>query len=183
MKYNHELVNDMRQCCQKHTDKQENDRLYLRVLEGDAKAKEQLVVNNMPLVVAIVDCFIEKHPMYDYLRDDLTSEGFVALAAAAQSPNRKRDTTSYLSKSIRSSLRKFVGRSGVVSNRSSRLRAKPGQPKVVTNKDVSKFTLGSTVEPTSIVDLRDLIASCCLSEFRRNDCEDARGGPHTTRDC
>ena len=157
----------MRRCCKTHTDKQENDRLYHLVLAGDGRAEKELVVNNLPLVVSIVDSFITRCPMYEYLRDDLTSEGFVALVTAVRSANRKRDTTSYLSKSIRTSLRKLMGRVGVVSNRSSRLRTKPGQPKAVTTKDVSKYTLGQSVEPTSMIELRDLIDACCLSELDR----------------
>ena len=170
MQYNHELVNDMCRFCKKHTDRKENDRLYRRLLAGDDQAGEQLVVNNMPLVVAVVDIFITKHRMYEYLRDDLTSEGFLAITSAVCSAGDKdniQNITSYLFKSIYRALSTFSDRTGVIGNRSSRLRKRLAQTKITTNKDVSKCTLSKTVEPTNMVDLRDLVESCCLSESDR----------------
>ena len=80
---------------------------------------------------------------------------------------KHQSTTSYLFRGIYRGLRRCVDRAGLMSNGSSRLRpqTRPTLPQITTSKDVSKYTLGKSVEPTNMVELRDLIASCCLSEF------------------
>jgi len=76
--YDFELTNKI----PKALDREQNERLYARVMEGDDKAREEMIEGNMPLVIAKVDAYIGCHPQTAYLRDDLHSAGFVGLVQA-----------------------------------------------------------------------------------------------------
>src|SRR3990167_3565186 len=84
MRYNQELNANLRAACSTPTSTEDNDQLYVRVLAGDDNAREQMTVNNLPLVLSVVDLFIGKRPDCQYLRDDLVAEGFLAVVNAVQ---------------------------------------------------------------------------------------------------
>ena len=56
--------------------------LFGRVVAGDAAARKEMIVGNMPLAVAKVESFIRCFPEVAHLRDDLTSAAFIGLAKA-----------------------------------------------------------------------------------------------------
>ena len=158
MSYNHELIDSMRTVCQP-TSKEDNERLYEALLQGDRTAREQLVVNNMPLVVAIVDRRIQSDSSLEYLRDDLTSEGFVALTSAVNGLEKTRpensNVTAYLGRAVEHDLTDLLRR----NRRSSR-----EQPSDV---DYSKRSLAS-IDSLERVDVEDLLRHSCETAFEWN---------------
>ena len=79
--YNSELVTDMARLGDPSCT-EDNDRLYPFVAAGDAAARTKMIESNMPLVVAKVNAYLVEFPDLAYLRDDLTSAGFVGLTKA-----------------------------------------------------------------------------------------------------
>ena len=56
--YNHLLVSQMNE----PLDAEKNAELYRRVAAGDAAAREEMIVGNMPLAIANVEKFIHRVP-------------------------------------------------------------------------------------------------------------------------
>ena len=63
-------------------DAEKNSALFERVAAGDAAAREEMIVGNMPLAVAKVESFLRCFPGVAHLRDDLTSAAFTGLVKA-----------------------------------------------------------------------------------------------------
>ena len=63
-------------------DAEKNEALFRRVVAGDAAAREEMILGNVPLAVAKVESFIRCFPEVEHLRDDLTSAAFVGLTKA-----------------------------------------------------------------------------------------------------
>ena len=51
-------------------------------MAGDAAAREEMIVGNMPLAVTKVESFVRCFPGMAHLRDDLTSAAFTGLVKA-----------------------------------------------------------------------------------------------------
>lgn len=58
---------------------EENEALYHRIRTGDTAAISEMIERNMPGVISRVGEFLRLYPRFSYLRDDLVSEGFMAL--------------------------------------------------------------------------------------------------------
>jgi len=65
-----------------HLTSQENASLLTQTMSGDTVARDTMITGNMALVLFKVDAFIDGRPALEYLRDDLTSVGFVGLVRA-----------------------------------------------------------------------------------------------------
>ena len=154
MKYNHALVSSMKTFCTPSTEA-DNERLYLLVREGNADARQEMITNNMPLVIAIVDGYLKVNQDFAYLRDDLTSEGFLRLVQAvsdlADSNRRVRKPTAYLSRSIRYSIFKNARHS----------------PYQLATMDTTKRSLAFCSDSIERVDTQDLIDQCCETDLDR----------------
>ena len=155
MKYNHELIGNLRTMCDAPLCTDDNDRLYPAVAAGDAEAREKMIVNNMPLVIALVESHLSAFPAFEHLRDDLTAAGFLGLTAAANNlasaKRRVSNPTSYLSRSVRYHIYRT---------------AKPPRHQTC-GKDMSRRMFGARSENPSSIDARDFIESCCASELDR----------------
>ena len=75
--YNSELISQMTP----PLSTEGNLALAPKVAAGDLEARGQMIEGNMPLVVSKVSAYIRDFPEYGYLRDDLTSVGFMGLVA------------------------------------------------------------------------------------------------------
>ena len=81
--YNDALIADMHRATNGEAlDAEKNAALFARVVAGDAAAREEMIVGNMPLAVAKVESFIRCFPEIAHLRDDLTSAAFTGLVKA-----------------------------------------------------------------------------------------------------
>jgi RNA polymerase sigma factor (sigma-70 family) len=78
MSYNEELIHNMKSNCKRRTC-EAIVTLYARMKRGDDEARQQLIKSTMSIVVAKVDSYLQRYKNLEYLRDDLTSEGFLAL--------------------------------------------------------------------------------------------------------
>jgi RNA polymerase sigma factor (sigma-70 family) len=174
MIFNHELNANLRNNCTTHSDTAENDRLYPRVLAGEADAKEQMIVNNLPLAISVVDEFLTKHAGFRHLRDDLIAEAFLAVVNAVQtmSPYQGENSpnpTSYLFKSVYRQLTRCLDETPLINparhrmKHARRTRTAANIPNVASRIDINKTTLGGSAESPGVFELRDLISSCCLS--------------------
>ena len=76
--YDHELTSKITRAL----DREQNERLYVRVMAGDEEARQEMIEGNMPLVIAKANSYIRRFPQLAYLRDDLHSAGFLGLVKA-----------------------------------------------------------------------------------------------------
>ena len=76
--YNGLLVSKMSQSL----DAGQNAALYARVAAGDAAAREEMIVGNMPMATASVERLLHYLPQAGRLRDDLTGAAFLGLTKA-----------------------------------------------------------------------------------------------------
>lgn len=92
---------------------------YKRLLSGDARARNELIVAAMPLVALASGRFIERNFDARYLRDDLESEGYLALCGAVDALRDGRQIKSiaaYLRYSIKTALRHCVDNDSLVGS-------------------------------------------------------------------
>ena len=165
MRYNHELNGNLRAACNKAGTVTENNRLYPLVASGDAEAREQMIVNNMPLALTLVESYLASRPQYVHLQDDISAEAFLRVVEVVNlfATGRKiTNPTSYLSRSIRRHIRASV-------QQASFIRSPHGEqpPCVSTERDTSKVMLGVRAETVGNIDIRDVIDSCCESSLDR----------------
>ena len=147
MSYNHELMNDVRDVGNANT-KEDNERLYRALPDS----REQLIVGNMPLVVAVVDAYLKRFPSLENERDDLMSEGFLALIESVDALQGKGITnvSGYLGQSIGHHLTDL--------GRHHKL------PTQQLDVDYSKRTLAN-VDSLERVDVEDLLRHSCRTAF------------------
>jgi RNA polymerase sigma factor (sigma-70 family) len=175
MKYNHELKANLQAVCDTNTDATENDRLYHLLVDGDESAKEQMIVNNLPLAASCAASYVARHQEYSHLQDDLIGEGFLAIVNAVNTIHQRTNNgngriTSYIIKCIHRHINRFIDKSPLIPASARALRrarrdktAYPAIPKVTATKDVTRAKLNTSAEPIGVVELRDTIDSCCLS--------------------
>ena len=171
--YDFELTNKI----PKALDREQNERLYARVMEGDDKAREEMIEGNMPLVIAKVDAYIGCHPQTAYLRDDLHSAGFVGLVQAVNTMAEHEqpsnvNPTGYISVAITHEIARMAEKESAMGLTSI---PEPENGPSSSGDDVPE--VGHNV-PESIIDanesavqglfdLRDMLDSCTEREEER----------------
>jgi RNA polymerase sigma factor (sigma-70 family) len=147
----------------------DNKRLYPLVVAGDAEAREQMIVNNMPLVVALAESYLKTWPQYSHIQDDLVANGFLGLVKAVNELGIRKckttiNPTSYISRSIRRCFQDTTEYDPLIHvSRKSKKRP----PQTSTKHDMSKVMLSVRGETRDSIDLRDAIDSCCESPLDR----------------
>lgn len=156
----------------KSADKTNNDRLYLLVVAGDSAAKEEMIISNLSLVPVKVQSYLLHFPQCEHLRDDLISQGFVAVVEAVNNmigneidePN----PTGYISQCIQYALGDLMDQEATVRvPKRTYLEHKaagheihrPEREATVGFEDVLERE--ARTDPRSMVDLRDELAGCC----------------------
>lgn len=141
---------------------EENERLHARLIHGDTGARTRMIEGNMPLVLWRVDSLIKRQPQLNYLYDDLVSAGFVGLVRAVDGVPRlpasdRMMVAGYLSKSIFHALiDEIEWHAPVRIPRRSLARLDDLELPVTEVRDVSH-----DCDLLGLVDLRDLLTSCC----------------------
>jgi hypothetical protein len=171
--YNDLLVSQMSE----PLDEEKNLALFERVAAGDAAAREEMIVGNMPLAVTKVESFIRCFPEISHLRDDLTSAAFTGLVKAvnrmAKGTARKYKGNWNPTDCIGSWINRELGRLVEdempirVPHESDRLAEKNGEPitpPTVCNVVPERFEVPSYEKE---LEMRDLIYACCTSEKER----------------
>jgi len=153
---------------------EENAELYPRVADGDAAAREAMIVGNMALVIAKVEGFIRCFPRVAYLRDDLASAGFAGLVkavnniAAGEGPRKAavESPTDYLGMWISRELGRLVEDESPIrlpheSSRQAKLKGESLSVPATVNFLPERFEAASYERE---LELRDLVHSCCSCE-------------------
>jgi DNA-directed RNA polymerase specialized sigma subunit len=168
-KYNSELVSQM----SPPLNVEDNLGLAPKVALGDVEARKSMIEGNMPLVVSKVDDYIFSFPQYTYLRDDLTSAGFVGLVNAVNSIAKDGSGVAapveYIGVSIMCQLIQFTDDESMI-----RIPHKTQYNATANGKRIRTMTPSGAVPDTcacdgaeTLAEMRDLIESCCETEQER----------------
>jgi len=176
--YNNALMADLHGATNNETlDAERNLALFERLKAGDAAAREEMIVGNIPLAVAKVDGFIRCFPDTSYLRDDLTSAAMVGLTkavnkmAAGKGPRRLSPSSpvDFMGMWINRELRRLEEDETPirVPHESQRLARQTEEP--IVAPAVSHMTPERFETPTHQKQLedRDLMESCCACDDER----------------
>lgn len=184
-KYNYDLVGDMI-ATGEQASRELNDELYPLVVTGDADAMKKMIEGNMSLVIDKVDTYIGLHPQVAHIQDDIISEGFVGLCKAVnkmstQGLREHANPTACMSYWIHDSIGWIVDKeSGTVSRfTKARKKKKKSREQKLTGEIrgdeeyqhqvpmPKEGIVDRVVDPTSLIELRDLIDSCCETDIDR----------------
>lgn len=158
----------------KSASRKDNEELYKRVVKGDKQAREEMINRNVALVVFKVDRYLDEFPMFEYLRDELLSEGFVGLCRAA---NRMAEggevtgvtnPTGLLNTWILHSIGEVIdgeSSNGLSPRSVRRLRKKGVHVAESIEDDVALESKSNEHDPAALVDLRDTLTACCETEY------------------
>jgi DNA-directed RNA polymerase specialized sigma24 family protein len=162
--------------------RERNKQLYDRMLEGDQAARESLITENLGLVGWHVGAVIARCPSLKRHRHDIESSGRIGLVIAVNSILAGRaspilDMTSYLSKSIRREVVRFLRSEWPDDPRVlEATEEKPDENKPEPTKEevrnVARIQYGfngwePSFTPFNETDEVDLILSCCESDYER----------------
>ena len=187
--YNYDLVGDMI-ATGEQASRELNDELYPLVAQGNAVAIKSMIEGNMALVIDKVDTYIALHPDVAHIRDDIVSEGFVGLCRAVNKMStgglkEHANATGCMSYWIHDSIGRIVDKESGHASRFTRKRhrekaraaAKERGDDIDQDKIEDKLphqvpmpkegVVDRVVDPTSLVELRDLIDSCCETDIDR----------------
>jgi RNA polymerase sigma factor (sigma-70 family) len=188
---NAELIADMKR--HKSLDREDNNRLYELVKVGDMVARQRMIEGNMYLVVDKVDCFLKRHPHAKHLRDDLTSAGFtgllMAVNAIARGEVENTNVTGYLAVTVGRELENLMDSENpiYVNGRLRRLAREQGYEleipvvqampqdydkqsntgEISDDGETQPSRAERSYDPTSMSELRDVLAACCESDEDR----------------
>jgi len=173
--YNSELVADL-YGLDEPLDMAGNRALFPAVAAGDQAARRCMIEGNLTLVVAKVDSFLGAVPQLGYLRDDLTSAGFIGLVKAvnrvAAGKVRRNDgyITGYLTVAIRREISRAIDKEAGIyvpprSRQAAHAKGEEIDPPVVTHEipEVRRINQNGPEE----VEVRDAIDGCCTCEAER----------------
>lgn len=171
-RYNGLLVSQMGE----PLDAEKNAALYARIIAGDPAAREEMITGNMALVISKVDSFLRNVPQMAYLRDDLTSAGFIGLTQAVNAladGTRVRNpgyVPCYLGQRISTELTRLVDEDEApirvphTSEHRARTNGQKVTPPTVQNAIPERFEVSSYEKE---LEMRDLIDSCCTCDEER----------------
>jgi hypothetical protein len=157
-------------------DAEKNLSLFRRVTAGDATAREEMIVGNMPLAVAKVESFVRCFPGLAHLRDDLTSAAFIGLTkavnkmAAGRGPRKKHASApvDFIGMWINRELNELMETEGIVPPHTSKARAQ------AQGDELTVPTVVNTIPEQCAVpsygkemEMRELIESCCTCDEER----------------
>jgi len=167
--YNSELVSQM----SAPLTVEENLALIAKVAAGDEDARQQMIEGNMPLVISKVDSYIHFFPQYEFLRDDLTSAGFIGLVNAvdriAKVGDKMGAPVDYMRVSTIRELGILAETENVIYIPRDALREAMANGERITVGAVSGVDPDTCACPSEedVYDLRDLIQACCGCDEER----------------
>lgn len=169
--YNHLLVKQVQQQGEPLT-AEENLLLYGHARAGDASAREHMITGNMPLVIEWVNNFIQDGRLWlEYLRDDLTCDGFLGLVGAVNNLVKREETVEnvigYLRAAVLAKLFTAIEWNQNIRRPQSGGRARRDDNWILPSTvsvDMEKLTTGSEIRA---VDLRDFVQGCCHNNIEQ----------------
>ncbi len=159
------------------SDREQNERLYSRVMAGDEKAREEMIQCNMPLVISKVDSYIRRYPQLEHLRDDLHSAGFVGLVQAVNKMAEHKEPsnvnpTGYISVAITHEFVKLAKKEAVHGGIELADTPEIDMDTTVDVPNVSHSIPESVIdvnqsESLELLEIRDMLDACCECEEER----------------
>jgi len=145
--------------------REENDRIYLLILAGNADARDLMIRSNVPLVISLVETYIKRgRRKYRYLRSDMFSAGLVGLIQAVDKMVRdgQVDTpnpTGLISTFVRGAI-------GEVLVKESCIRVPRGADAPVVLHGVDPDSI--SYDPDHLRNLREQLFACCDTEAEQD---------------
>lgn len=152
---------------------EENLKLVPLVAAGDTDARQRMIEGNMALVVNKVDTYIHFFPQYEFLRDDLTSAGFIGLVNAvdriAKVGDKMAAPVDYMRVAIIRELGELAETEGVIyiPRESQRTATAKGEPIIVGSVTGIDPDTCACPSEEAIYDMRELIQACCCCDEER----------------
>jgi DNA-directed RNA polymerase specialized sigma24 family protein len=146
------------------SNRESNNELQELVAAGDEAARTRMIEDNMRLVAYKVEQFLVTRPQFEYLKDDLISEGFVGLTEGVnwiRDRGAGKNPTGLLSECIHKQLLSAVEGADVI--RPPR-RGKGGESRHLTR---SKNVGSVAYNPVPQQDAYDTILECCENDVER----------------
>lgn len=157
--------------------REKNNELYSRVMAGDEQARQQMIEGNMALVGNKVNAFIRGHPQAGHLRDDLRSAGYIGLVQAVNAMDKHENPenpnpTGYLSIAIHREIKRLADGEALISvpdrtQRDARKENRQIKAPTVHQGIPKSFDDQKQDSPLEVIELRDLLDSCCESDDER----------------
>jgi hypothetical protein len=156
---------------------EDNLELAPLVAAGDGAARERMIEGNMAAIVFHVDNYLHYFPQYSFLRDDLTSAGFMGLVKAVNSMAEEgcgvAAPVDYIKVSVARELGELAEETETlirIPRETQRLATAKGEritmpPACSTPPDILARDGGE--QSTAAYDMRDLIDSCCCCREER----------------
>jgi hypothetical protein len=162
-----------------------NNTLCQRLLAGDTSAREEMILANMDLVQQKVGRFLQEFPRYQYLADDLLSEGYLGLVQAvdriAKGQLRNDRPTAFLSLYIHEAFATCINNEQLIQvpARTRRHLTKQDRPlPPVMSVPLSEAKLEhKAVDGSGTSELYDELLGCCECDVEREILE-LRGQGH-----
>lgn len=150
----------------------ENEELAKRIARGDKAAREEMIKRNVALVVFKVDRYLDEFPSFEFLRDEMISEGIVGLCTAVKKLADPMDVganpTGLLNTWILHSIGEVVdgeSANGLVPRSVRRLRKKGVHVAEAVEDEKALIEEPNRDDPCSLVDLRDTLRACCETDY------------------
>jgi RNA polymerase sigma factor (sigma-70 family) len=118
-----------------------------------------MIGRNIPLVITTASRIIRRRPSYAYLRDDATSAGIVGLCRAVQhvvNGKSVSNVSAFLTHWIRYEIEQFLQKELIPTDTED------------AEIPVSSIEVACEPDEMALVDLRDLLFSCCETEAEKN---------------
>lgn len=158
------------------TPRESNDLLYADLIRGGKSARDKLIETNVSLVIFKVGQFINRFPAMAYLREELVGEGMVGLVTAVDKmanapPHEKPNPTGFISHWITFHIgeavdKEFANGASARTVRNHRKSAEADFPRAVPFTGELE-TILEDHDPSKLIELRDLIYGCCVTETER----------------
>lgn len=144
--------------------------LFAHVVAGDASAVSEMIEVNLPVVLLKVNDLLSACPHLEYMREDLVSEGNLALVESVSLIKERgvenTNITAYLWTAVLKSIGHYVDDELYSSDRTARRRRQNGDEQEILHKvPNSDFVLGNLEhDPRDEADLLDLVQGSCRSD-------------------
>jgi hypothetical protein len=157
---------------------EQNDEVYKRLVAGDIKARDEMMVGNVALAIYRVEAYLRGASQMSYYRDEMISAGILGLCSAVERMQKRGivknpKPTGCITKAIDRYISHCADEANtiVVSSRVQQMARAVGEP-IILPHTVSEKTLIS-VDDTSIRDreevseLKEEALACCKDEVEK----------------
>lgn len=156
--------------------REKNEEVYQRLLAGDEKARDEMILGNAALVVLRVDHYLRRNPRMGHIREDMISAGAAGLCAAVDRMQKgvqakKVNPTGYIYTAIDQRIDKLVDEESTIvvphaSQEAARKKDKPIAPPRTIGGDAAETLCAKRFAADRFAgpELEEEIKACCQDE-------------------